>query len=648
MILIYPSSKSVSLFISKFSIFEAYFIAMYKCIAPFFVLLFSLTIGAQELYLPRNVKKAIAQETRTLTGNPGKNYWQNGAHYAIDFKVDPETKVVSGSEHIRYFNRAPDSLKTIVIRFVNNVHQPTSPRSGKVSKDFLTDGLKVKSLTVNGEKYELKSDRWETFYSLKLNAALLPNSENNVAIEWEYPLSKESGREGMISGDTFFCAYAYPRISVYDDYNGWDMLPHLGRGEFYNDFSTYDISVAVPKNFMVYATGVLKNPEEVLQPKILERFKKSLTTDQIISIADDMEVKNQKVTLQNAWNTWKFSAENTTDFTFGISSSYVWDASSVQLKSKKVSVQAAYQAGAKDFEKYVQWEKFAVKWFSENLPGVEYPFPTMTAFQGFADMEYPMMVNDNSEPNNLADSRLTADHEIAHTWFPFMMGINETRYAFMDEGWATFFEYQIGEVENGKEMNDEMFKDFRVKRYISDPSQEQDQPIIALSSQVSGVGYGNNAYVKPALAYLALKDLLGDELFKKALHHYIITWQGKHPIPWDFFYSINAGSGKNLDWFWNNWFFSNHYIDLKINSAKVIGKNVVLTIENVGGFAIPFNVNLTDTTGKIRSQHFTPAVWKDKQSTIKITIPASGTVRSVQLDGGVFMDYTPKDNWVNL
>ena len=122
----------------------------------------------------------------------------------------------------------------------------------------------------------------------------------------------------MISGDTFFCAYAYPRISVYDDYNGWDMLPHLGRGEFYNDFSTYDISVAVPKNFMVYATGVLKNPEEVLQPKILERFKKSLTTDQIISIADDMEVKNQKVTLKHAWNNWNFSAENNNDFTIDI------------------------------------------------------------------------------------------------------------------------------------------------------------------------------------------------------------------------------------------------------------------------------------------------------------------------------------------
>lgn len=621
---------------------------MFRFIISLFVFLFSLTLSAQDLYLPRNIKKAIEQGTRTLTGNPGKNYWQNGAHYTIDFNVNPDSKIVSGREQIRYFNRSPDSLKTLVIRFVTNVHKPTSPRSGQVSKDFLSEGLRVKSLTVNGEKYEVNSDLWETFHSLKLNTALLPKSENNVTIEWDYPLSKESGREGMINGDTFFCAYAYPRISVYDDYNGWDVLPHLSRGEFYNDFSTFDVSVTVPKNFIVYATGVLKNPQEVLQPQILQRFIQSLTADQVVHVADPDDLKNNKVTLQNAWNTWKFGAENITDFTFGISSSYVWDASSVQLKSKKVSVQAAYQAGARDFEQYVEWEKLAVKWFSENLPGVEYPFPTMTAFQGFADMEYPMMVNDSSEPNDLADSRLTADHEIAHTWFPFMMGINETRYAFMDEGWATFFEYQIGEVENGKKINDEMFKDFRVKRYISDPSQEQDQPIIALSSQVSGVGYGNNAYVKPAFAYLALKDLLGDEVFKKALHYYINIWQGKHPIPWDFFYSINAGTGQNLNWFWNNWFFSNHYIDLKISTAKMVGKNMILTLENVGGFAIPFTVNLIDATGKIQSQHFTPAVWKDQQNTIKIIIPASGTVRSVQLDGGVFMDYTPKDNWVNL
>ncbi|MBF8456208.1 M1 family metallopeptidase [Kaistella sp. G5-32] len=611
------------------------------------ITIFSFSTFAQELYIPRNIKKAYENQTRSKEGKTGKNYWQNGGNYAIDFTVNPATKIVSGTELIDYSNNSPDSLKTLVIRFVTNLHKATSPRSSKVSKDFLSEGLKIKSLSINGQNYKINSDDWETFYELKLNTALLPKSKNQIKIEWEYQLSKESGREGQIDENTLFCAYAYPRISVYDDYNGWDKLPHNGRNEFYNDFNNYEVSISVPKNFIVYATGVLKNPEEVLQPSILNKFRKSLTSDEIIHVATKEEIQSQKVTLQNAQNVWKFTAQNVTDFTFGTSSSYIWDASSVQLKSKKVSVQATYNDGTVDFEKYVEWEKYSIKWFSENWPGIEYPFPTMTAFQGFADMEFPMMVNDSSIPDDLADSRQTADHEIAHTYFPFFMGINETRYAFMDEGWATTFEYLIGESENGKSFTDKAFINFRVKRYINDPSTEEDQPVISLSTQVSGSGYGNNSYVKPAFSYLALKDMLGDDLFKKSLHYYMDIWNGKHPMPWDFFYSMNLGSGQNLNWFWNNWFFSNNYVDLKVNSAKISGKNLMVTIQNVGGFAIPFDVEITAVDGSVSKKHFTPEVWK-KGSSYQTPIPVTKKVKSVKLDGGIYLDYTPNDNVIAL
>ncbi|KIA90467.1 M1 family metallopeptidase [Kaistella jeonii] len=611
------------------------------------ITIFSFSTFAQELYIPRNIKKAYENQTRSKDGKPGKNYWQNGGNYAIDFTVNPATKIVSGAEMIDYLNNSPDSLKTVVIRFVTNLHKATSPRNGKVSKDFLSEGLKMKSLSINGQNYKINSDDWETFYELKLNTALVPKSKNQIKIEWEYPLSKESGREGQIDENTLFCAYAYPRISVYDDYNGWDKLPHNGRNEFYNDFNNYEVSVSVPKNFIVYATGVLKNPEEVLQPAILNKFKKSLTSDEIIHVATKEEIQSQKVTLQNAQNIWKFTAQNVTDFTFGTSSSYIWDASSVQLKSKKVSVQATYNAGTVDFEKYVEWEKYSIKWFSENWPGIEYPFPTMTAFQGFADMEFPMMVNDSSIPDDMADSRQTADHEIAHTYFPFFMGINETRYAFMDEGWATTFEYLIAESENGKSFTDKAFINFRVKRYINDPSTEEDQPVISLSTQVSGLGYGNNSYVKPAFSYLALKDMLGDDLFKKSLHYYMHTWNGKHPMPWDFFYSMNLGSGQNLNWFWNNWFFSNNYVDLKVSSAKINGKNLMVNIQNVGGFAIPFDVEITAIDGTVSKKHFTPEVWK-KGSSYQTQIAVNKKIKSVKLDGGIYLDYTPNDNVIAL
>ena len=603
----------------------------------------SIQTFSQDLYTPRNITKAYEQKTRSLDGKPGSNYWQDSGDYTIDFNVNPTTKVVSGNETIIYSNNSPDTLKSAVIRFVNNVHKPTSPRAAKTSPDFLSQGLKIKSLSINGENYTVNSEDWETFYDLKLNTALLPNSKNTIKIEWEFPLSKQSGREGQIDETTFFCAYAYPRISVYDDYNGWDKLPHNGRAEFYNDFSNYDISVTVPKNYVVYATGVLQNPEEVLQPGVLKKFKYSLISNQVIHVATKDDIEKQKVTKQNDFNTWKFKAENITDFTFGLSSTYVWDASSVKLKSKRVSTQATYNAGTKDFEKYVEWEKYSIKWFSENWPGIEYPFPTMTGFQGFADMQYPMMVNDTAIPDNLADSRQTVDHEIAHTYFPFMMGTNEARYAFMDEGWVTAFEYLIGEAENGKAFNDKMFTDFRVKKYINDPSTEQDQPIISMSSQLSGIGYGSNAYIKPAFAYLSLKDMLGEKLFKETLHYYMNTWKGKHPTPWDFFYSFNSGSGQNLNWFWNNWFFSNNYIDLKVKSAQVSGNNLNLAIENVGGFAIPFEVEITYQDGKISKRHITPEIWKNNKL-YQTAIEVNQNVKSVKIDSGIFIDYTPNDN----
>ncbi len=608
------------------------------------LLLIGTTAAAQELYMPRNIKKAYADGTRDMSGKPGKNYWQNKGVYNVNVKVDAKTKIVSGSETIQYSNNSPDELKVLAIRFVNNVNKPQSGRAGYTPKDALTGGLKIKSFFINNEKYNINSDDWSTVEAMKLTKPLASKSQTEIKIEWEYPLAKESGREGQIDPETFYVAYSFPRVSVYDDYNGWDMLQHNGRQEFYNDFNDYSFSISAPKNFVVWSTGDFLNPDEVLQSEYLKRFKESLKSDKIIHIANAEEMKSGKVTKQNDWNIWKFRADHIVDFCFALSNHYVWDASSVQLKTKRASVQSAYNAGAKDFEQYTEWMRYNLKWFTDNWPGVEYPFPVMTAIQGYADMEYPMMINDTSIPDDLRDARLTADHEIAHTYFPFYMGINETRYAYMDEGWATMLEYLIGIDENGKEAADQFMKNFRVKRWINDASTEQDQPIIMLSSQLSGAGYGNNAYVKPALSYLALKDYLGDELFKKALHHYMDNWHGKHPIPWDYFNSMNTGSGKNLNWFFNNWFYTNNYIDLKISFFSQKENQTILTVDNVGGFAIPFDVVLNYEDNSLEKVHFTPAVWEKNQKSVNLTIPTKRKIKSISLDGGIFMDYTPDDN----
>jgi len=610
--------------------------------------LFAQDTIAQELYMPRNIKKAYENGTRSKDGKPGVNYWQNRGKYNMEISVDPKTRLVTGTETIIYENNSKDTLRNLAIRFVNNLHKPTSSRGNDVSEDFLSDGLTITSLKVENEVYKEDARKWGTVGNVKLQKPILPHSKTTINIQWNYPLSKESGREGQIDETTFFVAYSYPRVSVFDDYNGWDRLPHTDRQEFYNDFNDYVFSVKAPKNYVVYATGDLLNPDEVLQPEFASRLKKSYTTDEILHIANEQEMKSGIVTKQYDWNVWKFEAKNITDVCFGLSDHYLWDASSVVVDKKtnrRASVQGAYDVKGTDFVNSVKNNQYALDWFSNNWPGVPYPFSKMTAFQGFADMEYPMMCND-SQMGDPIFAQLVQDHEVAHTYFPFYMGINETRYAFMDEGWATTFEYLIGIAEHGKEAADNFYKEFRVKHYINDRSSEQDQPIITMSTQVSGAGYGNNSYGKASLSYLALKDLLGDDLFKKALHTYMDNWNGKHPIPWDYFNSFNTATGKNLNWFFNNWFFTNNYLDIAVKGISADKKTI--TIDNIGGFAIPFDVIITYADKSKVTLHQTPAIWEKNQKTAKIILKSAKKIAQIQLDGGIFMDATPENNILNV
>lgn len=604
-------------------------------------------LEAQQLYMPRNIKIAVEKGTRSLDGSPGKNYWQNEGKYDINVTVTPETKIVSGVEKIVYSNNSPDTLRMLAIRFVNNIHKPEAPRGNYTSDNFFTTGLDIKSFSVNSESYEVNSKNWGTVGAVRLKQPLLPHSTVELNIAWSYPLSKQDGREGQIDSTTFYVAYSYPRVSVYDDYNGWDFLPHTDRQEFYNDFNDYQLSVKVPKDYVVWATGDLENADEVLQPAIAKRLKDSYTAKDVIHIANLKEMKDGKVTLQNDWNTWKFNSTHITDVCFAVSKNYVWDGTSAlvdTITNRRASVQAAYNDTAKDFHHYATWAQHSLEYFSTKWPGVSYPFPKMTSFQGHADMEYPMMINDGTT-KDLKFAQMVQDHEIAHTYFPFYMGTNETRYAFMDEGWATTFEYLIGQEEFGKAHADSVYKMFRIRRYIHDPSAEEDQPIISMSTQVSGAGYGNNSYGKASLSYLALKDMLGDSLFKKALHHYMDEWNGKHPIPWDYFNAMSAGAGQNLNWFFKNWFFTNNYIDLKVDTIKKEKGFYTITVKNVGGFAIPFDLRIVYADGQIAVIHETPAVWQNNEKVQVFKISSDRIIKSVELDGGIFMDYTPADNW---
>jgi hypothetical protein len=594
------------------------------------------------LYQPRDIKAAFAKGTRSPDGRPGPNYWQNRARYNITVQAAPPARDIRGRETITYFNNSPDTLRQVVLRLIQNIHRPGVSRDGDASPDYLTTGLVVDTLQVAGQTRALPAGQGTgTIQGVRLPKPLAPHDSVKFAVAWHFPISKESGREGMIDPTTYFLAYFYPRVAVYDDYNGWDRLPFVDSKEFYNDFNDYTLRVQAPANYIVWATGTLQNPKQVLQPAAAKLLAKSMTSDAVLHIATAADLAKKSITAQQPMNTWVWTAKDISDVTFGLSDHYVWDAASVIVDAKakrRASVQAAYADSTVDFRQSVKNAQYALGWFSNpaNWPGVAYPFPKMTAFQGFADMEYPMMVNDSPQKDPKF-AQFVQDHEIAHTYFPFYMGINESRYAYMDEGWATTFELLIGRTENGQEAADKLYKQFRVNRWINDRATAEDLPIITPSSELRA-GYGNNAYGKPSLSYLALKDMLGDALFKKALHEYMDRWHGKHPIPWDYFNSMNSASGQDLNWFFNSWFFTNGYIDLAV--GPVAGTSV--TVNNVGGFVAPFDMLLEYTDGTKETLHQTAAVWRANQQQAVITTPKA--VKSVKLDGGIFMDANEKDN----
>ncbi|HUP12815.1 MAG TPA: hypothetical protein VM187_11395, partial [Niastella sp.] len=450
-------------------------------------LFLGLQSGAQTLTMPAEIQKAYTNGTRSPDGKPGKQYWQNHGRYAISLTVMPPDSIIRGEEKIVYFNESPDTLRSLNMKLIMNVHRGTG-------------GIKVDEILVRDKKAAWDNSKAVTTnHMLDLPEPLLPRDSIKLNITWHYTLSHRPAREGIIDSSTFYLAYFYPRVSVYDDYKGWDIQPHQGGLEFYNDFNDYTVNVTVPANFMVWATGTLQNPAEVLQPAIAERLNVSMTSDSTIHVATVQDWANKKVTAQNATNTWKWVANNISDIAMGISDRYNWDAASVVVDNKtkrRVSMQAAFADSSTDFHHSVQFGRNSLAWFSNNWPGISYPYSKSTAFQGFADMEYPMMMND-SHTSDLVFAQLVQDHEQAHTYFPFYMGTNESYYAFMDEGWATTFEYLIGIAEKGQKAADEFYKLFRVTRWTHGPHAKEN-PIITPSPDVT-FGSGNNAYGKPSL-----------------------------------------------------------------------------------------------------------------------------------------------------
>jgi len=625
------------------------------------------TPSSSNLYVPRFVQQAYKKQTRSPDGRPGKNYWQNRSTYKMSITVMPPDRTVSATEDITYFNNSPDPLSVIPFRLYLNAHRPEAMRERPVDQTFLTSGIQIDEFRINGQvkawndptnPYAATNKPGSTLHLIRLEQPLPPGGSITFSIRWRYDITVEGGwKEGSIDQTTFFLAYFFPRVHPYNDTSGMDLTEFtLGR-EFNNDFGDYTFEVNVPKNFVVWATGDLLNPQEVLQPTYAQRLQESFRSDRVINIAQPTELKQGLVTAQSDTVTWKWQANNVADIAIGLSNHYIWDAGSVVVDpktSRRASVQSAYTAAAPDFTRMVEFGKRTLAWASTQYPGVPYPYSKTSIILGGtegADEEYPMMVNDASRLDkdgnpDYATTRFVAAHELLHSWFPFYMGINEKRYPFMDEGWTTAFEHLITKEDVGEESAIAQFKSFRVAPW-SLPGYVTDLPIITPHDTLFGggsVAFSINPYGKAALGYLALKDLMGDVAFKQSLHEFMARWNGKHPLPWDMFNTFNDASDQNYNWFFNNWFFSYNYLDLAVKSVQPIEGGYTLQVENLGGMAMPFDVNVVYADGSKASFRQNPRIWQETPQTATIQINSPKKLKSLTLDGGIFMDFNPADN----
>lgn len=614
-------------------------------ISVFLVFLFhNLLYSQTAVYRPRNLEKAYTNGTRASDGRPGPNYWQNRARYVIDASLEPKTRRLSGKETITYLNNSPDTLKMIRFKLIHDVYRKGSLRGSDINPIDITDeGVRIDAITYNGAPVAGKDlGRQNTFLDLRLpRSPLPPRSSATLTVEWSYrlPVADNAARECVCDSTSFFVPYWYPQIAVYDDVAGWASAPYTGLQEFYHDFSDYEVSITLPRGFMLWATGEWQNAQELLSPAYFDRWQAARKNSTVTSIFTAEDLKKGDVFKSKKQQIFRYRATDVPDFAFGASDHYNWDASSVVVdptSGRQTWVSAAYHPNSKDYYRVAQIAADGIRLMSSWLPGYPYPWPSMTVFNGNDAMEYPMMVNDVSVGDG--DPTSLTLHEVSHTYFPFMMGINEQDYAWMDEGWAAFFDYLLTDSMTNHQRGN-------VRDYPAAAGTDSDVPPMVRARFLTSPAYRIASYNRPQAAYFTLLDLLGYETFHRCMVEYMDTWKGKHPIPYDFFATWNRVSGQNLDWFWRAWFYEWGYPDLALAGLtrdEAADADVVM-IERRGSLPVPVFLEITYTDDSRETLHQTAAVWRDGKTQLPLRLSSGKKVKKLELGRKTVPD-TDKSN----
>jgi hypothetical protein len=564
-----------------------------------------------------------ANDMRRADGRPGRAYWQQRADYSIRATLDTAKQRIDGSVTIRYTNNSPDTLNRVWMQLDQNLFRQGSVGSFLNAQESrfggagFDGGFEISRFTMAtasaargraataGAPKPVKTRVDDTMMDVDLPTPLPPGATAIFSLDYGFNIPEHGADRMGHDGPLFELAQWYPRMAVYDDIHGWNTTQYLGQGEFYLEYGNFDYEVTLPAGYIVAGTGQLQNPLEVLTPQQRARLAAAVKSDSISHIITEAELTSGAARpKKDGTLTWKFKAENVRDVAWAASPEYLWDASGY----KGILAQAYYRPSAKeiwkdaaDMSRY-SIQEYSTRWFP-------YPYPQISAVEGpVSGMEYPMVAMEARDQNKEGLYSVVT-HEIGHMWYPMVVGSDERRYAWMDEGFNTFI--NIFSEEGYFKRDDSRRRKGETQFALLNDQATTAQPILTPANRYRTDGnLGSLAYIKPAVALYFLRGkVLGPDVFDAAFQEYTRRWAFKHPQPADFFRTIEDVSGRELDWFWRGWFFTTAALDQAVESVTQGQGAVKVVIRNAGQQVAPVELQLTFSDGSTQLLKYPVEIW---------------------------------------
>lgn len=601
---------------------------------------------------------------RTATGEPGPDYWQNRADYQINAEIDDTKKEVSGTVTITYKNNSPLTVPYIWLQLDQNLFNPSSrgmaklnpltrSRYGDPKNPFTDGGYRIKSVKIAGTNGNADTIMSDTRMQVKLPKPIKPGGDAvKLIIEYAYivPMygADRTGIHPTPQGDIYAIAQWYPRVCVFDDVRGWNTDPYLGAGEFYLEYGDFEVNITAPSGHIVVASGELLNPSEVLTSEQLTRYNKAKQSDATVVIRSEQEVGQANSRPNKPKLTWKFRIQNARDFSWASSKSFIYDAAKINLPDGKTALaQSVYppgSAGNAAWGRSTEYTKASIENYSKRWFVFPYPAATNVA-SNIGGMEYPGIVFCHANAKGASLWGVT-DHEFGHTWYPMIVGTNERRFGWMDEGFNTFINTIASQDFNKGEYAEPKTNGHAVGKSYFNPLSEG---IFYTPDGMRERNIGLALYAKPGYALTILRNnIVGEKRFDYAFRKYTADWAFKHPTPWDFFRSMENSLGEDLGWFWKGMFLENYKLDQAVVKVENFqgnpAKGSIVTVQNLDQMAMPVVLEYTTKSGQKGRKILPVEVWQNTAE-LKVLLPTKEEVTSVVIDpDSIFPDFDATNN----